>query len=381
MSSVFFYGTLCHAPLLSAVLGRDISNHDLIAARLPGYAVSWAKDGDYPLIYQSQGQYAQGILLRGLTQDDQDRLSFYEGGYGYALMPMRVLTDDSNGSKPAEEETQVYMPPADLLPGRDWVLSDWCREWGAITVDGAKEFMRQYGKISQERARLVWPYVLARAWSRHMAQQGAPTTRRSNNGWNDLTYHPRPGEGYDGFFGLHSFDVEYRQFNGGMSAPIRREGFVAFDAALVLPYDPVRDRVLFVEQFRYGPLLRRDPHPWVFEPVAGLVDAGEAPETCARREAEEEAGVTLTHLELMLKVYASPGYSSEYFHCFVGLTDLADGDGRIGGLDHENEDIRSHVLALDDAMGLVKSGEINAGPLVMMLLWLERERPRLRALG
>ena len=81
----------------------------------------------------------------------------------------------------------------------------------------------------------------------------------------------------------------------------------------------------------------------------------------------------------MVRVYASPGYSSEFFHCFLGLCDLAGRGGELGGLDAENEDIRSHVIGFDRALALIDSGEINAGPLVMMILWLARHRAALRA--
>ena len=98
----------------------------------------------------------------------------------------------------------------------------------------------------------------------------------------------------------------------------------------------------------------------------------------ARREAEEEAGLRLGPLEPMVQVYASPGYSTEFFHCFLGLAELSEFDTSAGGLRSEHEDIRSHVLSFDAAMALVKTGEINTGPLVMMLYWLAAERDRIR---
>lgn len=158
-----------------------------------------------------------------------------------------------------------------------------------------------------------------------------------------------------------------------------REVFLAFDAALVLPYDPATDHVLLIEQLRFGPLWRGDPTPWMFEPIAGLVDAGEDPAETARREAIEETGLALGSLETIAKVYASPGYSTEYFHCYLSVTDLSSFHPSENGLRSEHEDIRSHVLPFDTAMGLVASGEINAGPLVMMLYWLAVNRERLRA--
>ena len=133
-----------------------------------------------------------------------------------------------------------------------------------------------------------------------------------------------------------------------------------------------------IEQLRYGPLARGDDAPWVLEPVAGLVDAGEAPADTAMREALEETGLTISRVEAMPKAYASPGYSTEFFHCFVGLLDLPEKPSLLGGLLSENEDIKSHIVSFDHAMSLIETGEINAVPLIMMLYWLDRERDRLR---
>ena len=79
----------------------------------------------------------------------------------------------------------------------------------------------------------------------------------------------------------------------------------------------------------------------------------------------------------MFAFYPSPGNSTDYFHCFVGLADLAGLAGHRGGLAEEHEDLRNHVLPLDEALDLVGSGEINVGPLIAMLYWVERNRARL----
>ncbi len=175
--------------------------------------------------------------------------------------------------------------------------------------------------------------------------------------------------------------LDHATFAGGRSGPILREAFVGMDAALVLPYDPATDRVLLVEQFRTGPLRRGDPNPWTLEPVAGLVDPGETPEATAHREAMEEAGIAFRHLEPVLKGYPSPGATTEFFHCFVGLCDLDDRHaGGPGGLTDEAEDIRTHVLDRQRATDLIATGEANVIPLAMLLLWVGANRQRLAAL-
>lgn len=128
-----------------------------------------------------------------------------------------------------------------------------------------------------------------------------------------------------------------------------------------------------------GPYGRGDPRPWMLEPVAGRIDAGENPENCARRECKEEAGLHLIRLEKISSHYCSPGCSTEYFHCFLGLCDLPALTQGKGGLPRENEDIRTHVLPFEMAMHLVTTGEADNGPLILTLMWLQSERGRLRS--
>lgn len=369
-ADLFFYGTLCHLPLLRLVLQRD--DLGVQNAVLADHAVHWVAEHDFPMIVAAPGAQARGVLLRGLTSRDVARLNFYEGGFVYDLREVAVQTDDG------PLRAQVYFPQdGQWQVGAPWILADWVRRWGVITLHAAEEVMAHFGTMHVEEVRALWPVFCSRGWARVMAREAAPQSLRSKMTEADVTLHPKPG--YDGFFRLRRFDVSHRRFDGAQSPAVTREGFVAFDAALVLPYDPVQDAVLLVEQVRYGPLMRGDPAPWVLEPIAGLVDAGEAPADAARREACEEAGLALGELMPMTKVYASPGYSSEFFHCYLGLCDLSARATQLGGLEHENEDIRSHVILFDRAMALIESGEINAGPLVMMLFWLAARRDGLRA--
>ena len=85
-----------------------------------------------------------------------------------------------------------------------------------------------------------------------------------------------------------------------------RELFERGDAAVVLPYDPLREEIVLVEQFRLG-ALERAGDPWLLEPVAGIIEPGEAPPAVARREAAEEAGLELLDLVPIGSYFPSPG--------------------------------------------------------------------------
>ncbi|WP_323768603.1 gamma-glutamylcyclotransferase [Marinovum sp.] len=372
MADLFVYGTLCHLPLLERVLGRPAVKIARRAADLPGWAVYWAQGESFPTIRAEAGGRAKGLILRDLGEADMARLDHYEGGFGYALQPLAVETADGAA------EALVYLPEGDRWPpGAPWHLGDWVARYGPLTLAAADEVMERFGLTAPQEIAALFPWIRARGWAQCLAQEAAPTTLRCAPEPDDYRIEAmRPG--HEGFFRLRAFDISHRRFDGSRSATLGREAFQAYDAALVLPYDPVSDQLMLVEQFRFGPVWRRDPVAWMLEPIAGLVDAGERPADCARREAVEEAGLELGDLRLMTRVYASPGYSSEFFHCYLGLCDLSETRGRLAGLAHENEDIRSHVISFERAMALVDSGEANAGPLAMMLLWLARHREELR---
>lgn len=184
---------------------------------------------------------------------------------------------------------------------------------------------------------------------------------------------------FAGYFAVERLELTHALHQGGQSGPMMREAFLMGDAAVLLPWDPVRDRVLVIEQFRLAPALRGDPQPWLLEPIAGRVDAGETPEAAILREAREEADLTVERLIPAFNAYPSPGAVCEFLYQYVGIADLPDGRAGIHGLDGEAEDIRGHLMARSDLSAMVDAGRITNGPLAMLSLWLDARADRLRA--
>jgi len=182
---------------------------------------------------------------------------------------------------------------------------------------------------------------------------------------------------FQGFYRLDRLRLRHQQFKGGMGPILLRELFVRPDAVCVLPYDPLQDAVVLVEQFRIG-ALGKSENPWLLELVAGLIDTTETPETVARREAIEEAGLTLGELWPVHCYYPSPGGSDERVHLFVGRCDSS-GAGGVHGLAEEGEDIRVHVLPFEDALQACTDGRINNAASLMALSWLALNREQVRA--
>ncbi|MDB9838607.1 NUDIX domain-containing protein [bacterium] len=369
---IFVYGTLQSAALRLAVAGG--APLAVSAARLDGYGVLPVAGNVVPLIRAKAGSVTDGAVLTGITEAQLARLDAYEGAFGYALIDVDVQTSDGLRS------VKMYLPPDDIEVGAgDWSFSNWTAGHEEPAVLAATELFAYVPALSHAEIRTRWHMVEKRAWAKVRAKaQIDPTTVRREALAGDVNVQSKAAP-QGAFFGIQAIKVSYTQYDGAQSDVLPREVFVGIDAALVLPYDAKRDRVLLVEQIRMGPVVRHDPQPWCLEPIAGMVDARETPLQAALRESEEEAGLSDLELRHISSFYPSPGSSTDYFHAYLGLCDLPDSHASFGGLEEEAEDLRLHLLDFTKAMELVRSGEINAGPLVMMLYWLASERDALRA--
>jgi len=327
------------------------------------------------MLQQEEAGVAEGCLAEALLPEDIARLEFYEGGHLYGLVPVEIET--SSGMTAA----RVFYPQEGAWEAGDrFDLGDWVARWGGITMRAAADYMAGYGRFPAAEMARRFTRQRARAWS-HLMAEAASTPAAVRAGPDRESVHVRQRRRrHDGFFALDEVALSHPAFSGGR-IDVVREVFVGTDAALVLPYDPASDRVALIEQFRAGPWLRGDARPWVLEPVAGLVDPGETPEDCARRETVEEAGLELRRLVPVPGGYVSPGATTEHFHMFVGLCEIHTDLEGPGGLDSEGEDIRTHVMPLDEAIGLTETGEANVVPLTLLLLWTARNRARLRELA
>jgi nudix-type nucleoside diphosphatase (YffH/AdpP family) len=364
---LFVYGPLGWGPLLRAVLGPDGLDLARIAD-LPEHEVT-AQSGTPLMAGLRPGKgCAEGWLVS--ESDAVARLAYLAEAFGMGA-PMPVTLDLAGRS--VEAQTFPGQPGPE-----PWHQGGWANRWADLILLAAAEITELMARVPAADLAGRLQTVLSRAAARLAARQGVPADLRSAANASQVD-EIASDLSHAGYFLSRDYTLRHPRFDGSMSAPVRREVFVATDAALVLPYDPVTDRVLLVEQFRMGPYGRGDPRPWMLEPVAGRMDAGETPEQTARRECREEAGLELRALEAISSHYCTPGYSTEYFHLFLGLCDLPAETVGQGGLASEHEDIRTHIIGYERAITLLESGEANNGPLILSLMWLERERARLRA--
>ncbi|MCA0204911.1 MAG: NUDIX domain-containing protein [Proteobacteria bacterium] len=370
---LFLFGTLRHPPVLEAVAGAllpyepaTLADHAVTEAQEPGGGTL-----HFPLLVARPGAEAQGALIRP-GAEARARLDLYERIFEYHPVPVIAQTPEG------PVEALLYQTAGEhWLPGPDWSLDAWAAGHGALAAEVAGEVMALSREHPPAVLRRRYPLLAGHVASRHRARdEAAPATRRRVPGADDVTVEGRRTP-YAKVFAVEENRLRLRQHDGGLSTPVDRAAFLLSDAVTLLPYDPARDLVLLVEQFRFAPFLRADANPWTLEAIAGRVDAGETPEEAARREAVEEAGLSVMALHSVARYYSSPGAVTEFLYSYVALVDLPEGAEGKHGLVAEAEDIRTHRVPFTEAMAMIDTGEVANGPLVISLQWLALNRARL----
>lgn len=181
---------------------------------------------------------------------------------------------------------------------------------------------------------------------------------------------------HSGFFTMKEFELKHTLYNGGWSNTITRELFHRGNCVAVLLYDPERDEVVIIEQFRVGAMQMPD-QAWLLEIVAGAIEQGETAEEVAYRESVEESGCEIQELIKINDFFTSPGGTSELLTLFCGKVDTTNVGG-IHGLDHEDEDISVTTFKFDDVYQLLLDGKILSAIPIIAIQWLYINRDKLR---
>jgi ADP-ribose pyrophosphatase len=181
---------------------------------------------------------------------------------------------------------------------------------------------------------------------------------------------------FQGHFRIDRYRLRHRTHDGGWTGFMQREVFERGHAVAVLPYDPRRDTIVLIEQFRL-PAYLGGLDPWQMEIVAGIIEDGESPEQVAWREVPEETGLQLRRLEPLLRYMPSQGATTENLFLYCGEVDSS-GLGGVHGLDHEHEDILPSAHSVDSAFEMLAQGRLQNSPAIIALQWLALNRDQLR---
>lgn len=181
---------------------------------------------------------------------------------------------------------------------------------------------------------------------------------------------------YAGFFRLDRLVLRHRRFDGGWTAPLTRELVLRRPAVGLLPYDPVADRVVLLEQFRLGAWIADRPG-WMVEIPAGLIDTGESKEHSAARETREETGLEVAEMLPIGEFATSPGGFNEWVTLLCGRV-TAPAERSLHGLASEQEDIRILPMPAEEALAMLADGRIQNAITLIALQWFALNRESLR---
>ncbi len=176
-----------------------------------------------------------------------------------------------------------------------------------------------------------------------------------------------------GWHVLRATTFRYRGDDGEWRTQ-KRETYDRGNGATILLYDPSRRTVLLTRQFRYPVYVNAHPDGMLIETAAGLLDDDD-PITAIRREAEEETGVRVDEVQHVFDVYMSPGSVTERLHFFAAAYDGSSRVSDRGGLEEEGEEIEILEYGIDEALQLIRDGEIQDAKTIMLLQWAVLDGP------
>ena len=172
---------------------------------------------------------------------------------------------------------------------------------------------------------------------------------------------------YSGFYSLNKYEFTHQKHDGSWTNKVTREIFHGAQVSSLLPYDPIRNEIVLIQQFRAGVISRYDDS-YLYEIVAGMIDKNENPKDTAKRECLEETGCRVKKIIPIQSYFPAPGSSESYYHLYLGEINSFDGE-RIMGLENENEDILVKSFKVEEIRKMLKKKLIQNGLTLIALQW------------
>lgn len=360
MPNLFLPLMAAQPPMLSAL---GLAGASTAEALLPEYQEVQSGHRGFLAVVATKGPASVDGLVIDIPGSDWPRVVYFLEAVGCDFEVVEI--DGQQTHLPLAKDPRSVDPRV----WRERSLDYWSEAVSEIT----ECFGRHPAKWVAQRL----PVILARAASKIRAKsENRPTRARFRADDIEVDQFHRP---YSEFFSVAEYRYRHPTYRGQLSQPLDRAVFLSADAVTVLPYDPVQDCVLLIEQVRTGPLGRGDPMPWIIEPIAGRIEPGDTAEETAHKEAAEEAGISLKSLHRIGAYYSSTGCLAEYLVSFIGIADLSEGSSGVHGVPEEGEDIASFILPRAEFMERLNAGEMPDGPLMLSAYWLELNRTKLQA--
>ncbi len=173
----------------------------------------------------------------------------------------------------------------------------------------------------------------------------------------------------DNWYTLRKYTFDYPKKDGTWERQ-SREAYDRGNGAVILLYNREKQKVILTRQFRLPTYINGNPTGMLIEACAGLLDQ-DNPEDCIRRETEEETGYQIRDVKKVFEAYMSPGSVTEILYFFVAeySEDMQVSEG--GGHADEQENIEVLELNFEEALAMVRRGEIRDAKTIMLLQYAQ----------
>jgi len=169
----------------------------------------------------------------------------------------------------------------------------------------------------------------------------------------------------DSWYTLNKYTFDFQRANGQWEQH-QREVYDRGNGATVLLYNATKQKVVLTRQFRLPTYLNGNMDGLLIETCAGLLD-GDEPETCIKKEIEEETGYRVKTVKKIFQAYMSPGAVTEIIHFFIAEYSSQMKISEGGGLAHEQENIEVLELDFEAAYQMIATGDIVDAKTIMLL--------------
>lgn len=172
----------------------------------------------------------------------------------------------------------------------------------------------------------------------------------------------------DNWYTLNKINFDYQMPNGKWVNQ-SRESYDRGNGATILLYNTDKKTVILIKQFRMPSYVNGNDSGVIIETCAGLLD-GDSPEVCIKKETFEETGIKIDKVNKIFEAYMSPGAVTEIIHFFIGEYNDKMKVSKGGGVDDEHEDIEVLEIPYDQALNMIKNGDIKDAKTIMLLQYM-----------
>jgi GDP-mannose pyrophosphatase NudK len=169
----------------------------------------------------------------------------------------------------------------------------------------------------------------------------------------------------DNWYHLNKISFDYLRSDGTWESQIR-ESYDRGNGAAVFMYNKNTQNIVLIRQFRLPSYLNGNASGFLIEACAGLLD-NDDPETCIKKEIEEETGIRVEKVNKILEAYMTPGAVTEQIHYFIAEYTDAMKINKGGGLREEQEDIEVLEIPFTRAIALLNTGKIKDAKTIILL--------------